>query len=143
MKRVENTLEIRVIFWVLVSLYLAGLFTLTLYPRPILETGSASAIAEYLRAHANYFYKILYADSRIVAVGNFLMFTPLVVIVNRIYPQLKSSLQILMGVLVSAVIELSQHLIPGRVADLVDLGANTASVLVGIFIVRLLQQKTP
>ena len=143
MKLGDRTVRKREIFAVVLGLYMIALFTFTFFPRPVLETGDPSAIAEYLRTHANYFYKILYADTRIVALGNFFMLTPLVVIVNRVFPQLKLRYLFISGVLLSAVIELSQRLIPGRVSDLVDLGANTVSVLVGIFLVRLLQLKTP
>ena len=112
MKLGDRTVRKREIFAVVLGLYMIALFTFTFFPRPVLETGDPSAIAEYLRTHANYFYKILYADTRIVALGNFFMLTPLVVIVNRVFPQLKLRYLFISGVLLSAVIELSQRLIP-------------------------------
>ena len=141
MKLGDRTVRKREIFAALLALYLVALFTFTFFPRPVLETGDPSAIAEYLRTHANFFYKILYADARVVAVGNFFMLTPLVVISHLVFPQMKLRVIFLTGVLLSALIELSQKLIPGRVSDLVDFCANSVSVLVGIFLVRLLQPK--
>jgi glycopeptide antibiotics resistance protein len=132
----------REIFAAVLALYLIALFTFTFFPRPVLETGDPSAIAEYLRTHANYFYKVLYADTKIVALGNFFMLTPLVVIANRVFPGAKLRTLFIIGVLLSAAIELSQRLIPGRVSDPVDLASNAISVLLGIFLVRLLQVLT-
>lgn len=131
----------REIFAALLALYLIALFTFTFFPRPVLETGDPSAIAEYLRTHANFFYKILYADARVVAIGNFFMLTPLVVISHLVFPRIKLRFIFVAGVLLSALIELSQQLIPGRVSDFVDLASNSVSVLVGIFLVRLLRLK--
>ncbi len=129
----------REIFAAVLVLYLLALLTFTFFPRPVLETGDPSEVAEYLRTHANYFYRILYADTQLVAIGNFFMFTPLVIIANRVFPDLKLRIFLFTGVFLSALIELSQKAIPGRVSDLVDLASNSASVLVGIFLVRLLQ----
>ena len=53
----------------LIYLFLLSLFVL--FPRPILESGDSSQISEFLQTHANFFYKILYADTRLVAIGNF------------------------------------------------------------------------
>lgn len=131
----------REIFAALLALYLIALLTFTFFPRPVLETGDPSAIAEYLRTHANFFYKILYADTRVVAIGNFFMLTPLVVISHLVFPRIKLRFIFVAGVLLSALIELSQQLIPGRVSDFVDLASNSVSVLVGIFLVRLLRLK--
>ena len=58
------------------TLYLLVLSLFVLFPRPILESGDPSQIAEYLRTHANFFYKILYADTHLVALGNFFMLAP-------------------------------------------------------------------
>ena len=135
----DRTVRKRELLAAVLVLYLLALLTFTFFPRPVLETGDPSAVAEYLRTHANFFYKILYADTRLVALGNFFMFTPLVLIANRVFPDLKLRIFLFTGVFLSALIELSQKAIPGRVSDLVDLASNSASVLVGIFLVRLLQ----
>ena len=131
----------REIFAVLLVGYLIALLTFTFFPRPVLETGDPFAIAEYLRTHANYFYKILYADTQLVAIGNFFMLTPLVVIANRVFPLLKLRFLLLGGVLLSGLIELSQRAIPGRVSDLADLEANSVSVLVGLLIIKIFTLK--
>jgi glycopeptide antibiotics resistance protein len=131
----------RDIFAIALVFYFITLLIFTFFPRPILESGDPSAVAEYLRTHANFFYKILYADTQLVAVGNLFMLTPLVLIANRVFPTIKLQALLILGFLLSLFIELSQLVIPGRVSDPVDLISNTFSVVFGIFLVRLLQQK--
>ena len=124
-------------------IYLLAVLTFTFFPRPILETGNPSAIAEYLQTHANFFYKILYADTHLVAIGNLFMLTPFVYLAKLVFPQVKLIKLFLFGVFISLAIELSQIFIPGRVSDPVDFLANSASVLLGVFLVRLLLPKQP
>jgi VanZ family protein len=124
-------------------IYLLAVLTFTFFPRPILETGNSSAIAEYLQSHSNFFYKILYADTHQVAIGNLFMLTPFVYLAKLVFPQVKLIKLFLFGVFISLAIELSQIFIPGRVSDPVDFLANSASVLLGIFLVRLLLPKQP
>lgn len=131
----------RDIFAIALVFYFITLLIFTFFPRPILESGDPSAVAEYLRTHANFFYKILYADTQLVALGNLFMLTPLVLIANRVFPTVKLQALLILGFLLSLFIELSQLVIPGRVSDPVDLISNTFSVVFGIFLVRLLQQK--
>jgi glycopeptide antibiotics resistance protein len=123
------------------AIYLASLSLFVLFPRPVLETGDPSQIAQYLQTHANFFYKILYADTRLVALSNFLMLTPLPVILNAIYPTISLKKIFFFGSALSALFELTQLLIPGRVSDFVDFLSNSLSVLLGIAIVRLLRRK--
>ena len=123
------------------AIYLASLSLFVLFPRPVLETGDPSQIAQYLQTHANFFYKILYADTRLVALGNFLMLTPLPVILNAIYPTISLKKIFFFGSALSALFELTQLLIPGRVSDFVDFLSNSLSVLLGIAIVRLLRRR--
>ena len=141
MKVGDRNIRKRDIFAFALVLYFITLLIFTFFPRPILESGDPSAVSEYLRTHANYFYKILYADTRLVAIGNLFMLTPLVFIANRVFPDLKLRTLLIVGFLLSLFIELSQLVIPGRVSDPVDLISNTFSVLLGVFLVRLLQQK--
>ena len=123
------------------AIYLASLSLFVLFPRPVLETGDPSQIAQYLETHANFFYKILYADTRLVALGNLLMLTPLPIILNAIYPAISLRKIFFFGTALSALFELIQLVIPGRVSDLVDFLSNSLSVLVGIVIVRLLRNR--
>jgi len=123
------------------AIYLAFLSLFVLFPRPVLETGDPSQIAQYLQTHANFFYKILYADTRLVALGNFLMLAPLPIILNVINPKISLKKIFLFGASLSALFELTQLLIPGRVSDFVDFLSNCLSVLLGIAIVRLLRRK--
>ena len=123
------------------AIYLASLSLFVLFPRPVLETGDPSQIAQYLQTHASFFYKILYADTRLVALGNFFMLLPLPIILNAINPTISLRKIFLLGASLSALFELTQMLIPGRVSDFVDFLANCLSVLLGIAIVRLLRRK--
>ena len=139
----DRNIRKRDLFAIALLLYLIALLTFTFFPRPILESGNPSAIAEYLQTHANFFYKILYADTHLVALGNLFMLTPFVYLAKLVFPQVKLIKLFLSGVFISLTIELSQIFIPGRVSDPVDFLANSASVLLGIFLVRLLQQNHP
>ena len=139
----DRNIRKRDLFAIALVIYLIALLTFTFFPRPILESGNPSAIAEYLQTHANFFYKILYADTHLVAIGNLFMLTPFVYLAKLVFPQVKLIKLFLSGVFISLTIELSQVFIPGRVSDPVDFLANSASVLLGIFLVRLLQQNHP
>ena len=139
----EKNIRKRDLFAIALVIYLIALLTFTFFPRPILESGDPSAIAEYLQTHANFFYKILYADTHLVAIGNLFMLTPFVYLAKLVFPQVKLVKLFLLGVFISLAIELSQIFIPGRVSDPVDFLANSASVLLGIFLVRLLLPKLP
>jgi len=133
----------RDLFAIALAIYLLAVLTFTFFPRPILESGNPSAIAEYLQTHANFFYKILYADTHLVAIGNLFMLTPFVYLAKLVFPQVKLLKLFFYGVVLSLVIEFSQLFIPGRVSDPVDFLANSVSVLLGIFLVRLLLPKQP
>jgi glycopeptide antibiotics resistance protein len=139
----DKNIRKRDLFAIALVIYLIALLTFTFFPRPILESGNPSAIAEYLQTHANFFYKILYADTHLVAIGNLFMLTPFVYLAKLVFPQVKLIKLFLFGVFISLAIELSQIFIPGRVSDPVDFLANSVSVLLGIFLVRLLLPKQP
>lgn len=119
--------------------YLFLLLTFVFFPRPILETGDESAIAEFLQSHANIFYKILYADTHLVAFANFLMLTPFVLLAHLLSPTTKKRTLALIGSGISLEIELVQRFIPGRVSDFRDLYSNVISVLLGLLIIRFLR----
>jgi len=139
----DRNIRKRDLFAIALVIYLLAVLTFTFFPRPILESGNPSAIAEYLQTHANFFYKILYADTHLVAIANLFMLTPFVYLAKLVFPQVKLIKLFLFGVFISLAIELSQIFIPGRVSDPVDFLANSASVLLGIFLVRLLLPKQP
>ena len=139
----DRNIRKRDLFALALVIYLFAILTLTFFPRPILETGDSSAIAEYLQNHANFYYKILYADTHLVAIGNLFMLTPFVYLAKLVFPQIKLTKLFLCGVVLSLTIELSQIFIPGRVSDPIDFLANSAGMLLGIFLVRLLLPKQP
>lgn len=119
------------------ALYLIALFLFTFFPRPILESGDPAQIQEFLRAHANFFYKILYADANHVATGNYFMLTPFIVMAHLVFPRIKLIKLFAAGVALSALIEITQIFIPGRVSDPVDFASNSASLLIGIALIAL------
>ena len=139
----DRNIRKRDLFAIALAVYLLAVLTFTFFPRPILESGNPSAIAEYLQTHANFFYKILYADTHLVAIGNLFMLTPFVYLAKLVFPKVKLLNLFLYGVVLSLAIEFSQLFIPGRVSDPVDFLANSVSVLLGIFLVRLLLPKQP
>lgn len=134
----DRTLRKREIFALLLVIYLFSVLLFTFFPRPILESGDPTAISEFLKSHANFFYKIIYADTRWVALGNYFMLTPLPIIASRIFPTLRLRYIFVAGMALSATIEISQLYIPGRVSDVVDFASNSLSVLLGIAAVRFL-----
>ena len=119
------------------ALYLIALFLFTFFPRPILETGDPAQIQEFLRAHANFFYKILYADANHVATGNYFMLTPFIVMAHLVFPHTHLFKLFISGVLLSGLIEIAQIFIPGRVSDPVDFASNSASLLIGIAVIAV------
>ena len=119
------------------ALYLIALFLFTFFPRPILETGDPAQIQEFLRAHANFFYKILYADANSVATGNYFMLTPFIVMAHLVFPHTHLFKLFISGVLLSGLIEIAQIYIPGRVSDPVDFASNSASLLIGIAVIAV------
>ena len=121
----------------LLALYLFSLASLVLFPRPILESGNPSAIAEFIKTHSNFFYKILYADAQKVSIANFFMLTPFVLLTRLAFPMTKLSHIALIGVALSASIEILQNFIPGRVPDIHDFVSNSVSILIGIFVLIL------
>ena len=123
-------------------LYLASLTLFVFFPRPILESGDSAAIAEFIKTHSGFFYRILYADSQSVATANFFMLTPFVLLAVLVFPEAKLSQITLVGIGISAFIEIIQTIIPGRVSDLTDLLANSVSVLIGSIIVAIFRKRT-
>ena len=126
----------------LLGIYLIALSLFVFFPRPILESNSTTSISEFLQTHANLFYKILYANDRAVAIANFFMLTPFALITHFVFPRLKLGKIFLYGCIISAVIELAQLEIPGRVSDFRDFLSNALSVGIGLIIVRFLRRKS-
>ncbi len=121
-------------------MYLLSLSLFLLFPRPVLDNSDPSQIAQFLQLHSNFFYKILYADTRLHALGNLLMLIPLPIILSEIYPSISFKRIFIFGASLSAFYELIQLLIPGRVSDVLDFLSNCLSVLIGNAFVRLLRR---
>ena len=112
--------------------YLSALLLFVFFPRPILLSGDASAIAEFLRTHNNFFYRIIYADSNKVAIGNYLMLTIPTILLIILKPKFGALRTLISGAALSAFIELAQIFIPGRVPDMTDWISNVVSVAIGL-----------
>jgi len=106
----------------------------TLFPRPLLESANPGEIEEFLRSNANLFYKILYADTSLVNIGNYLLLFPFALLVSWAFPTLSVISRFLSAALISGFIEISQIWIPGRVSDVVDFISNIFGVAIGILI---------
>ena len=119
------------------GVYLLVLLLFTLFPRPLLESSNLGELEEFLRNNANIFYKILYADSSLVYVGNYLLLFPFAVLVSWNFPSWSILKRILSAVMVSGFIEISQFFIPGRVSDIVDFLSNVLGAALGILVYEL------
>lgn len=113
--------------------YLLPLLFFTLFPRPLLDSANPGEIEEYL-SQANLFYKILYADTSLVYIGNYLLLFPFALLVSWAFPMWSVVSRLLNAVLISAFIEISQIWIPGRVSDAVDFLSNALGAAIGILI---------
>jgi len=113
---------------------LLTLLVFTLFPRPLLESGNPSEIEEFLRTHANIFYKILYADTSLVYVGNYLLLFPFALLISWVFSTWSFIIRLICSVLISGFIEISQIWIPGRVSDPVDFLANVLGSAIGLLV---------
>jgi glycopeptide antibiotics resistance protein len=109
---------------VVLTLYTLLLLLFTLFPRPVLESSDASALLEFLRENQGVFFKILYADSDSVYVGNYLMFMPLALLLSSVKPGWSKLKRLLVLIFLSGSIEIAQLIIPGRTSDLIDFFSN-------------------
>jgi len=85
-----------------------------------LESANPVEIEEFLLTHANLFYKILYADTSLVYIGNYVLLFPISLLASWASPSWSVITLLLSAVLISGFIEISQTWIPGRVSDIVD-----------------------
>ena len=106
----------------------------TLFPRPLLESGNPIEIEEFLRTHANIFYKILYADTSLVYIGNYLLLFPFSLLISWVFSTWTFITRLFCSVLISGFIEISQIWIPGRVSDPVDFLSNVLGAAIGLLV---------
>ena len=106
----------------------------TLFPRPLLESGNPGEIEEFLQTHANIFYKILYADTSLVYIGNYLLLLPFALLISWVFSKWSFITRLLCSVLISGFIEISQIWIPGRVSDPVDFLSNVLGSAIGLLV---------
>jgi glycopeptide antibiotics resistance protein len=117
------------------------LLLFTLFPRPILESSDANALLEFLRDNQGIFFKILYADSDSVYVGNYFMFMPLAFLISLIKSNWSRVQRVLVIICFSGTIEIAQLFIPGRTSDLIDFLSNVFGGFLVILIFDLLRSR--
>jgi len=113
---VKNQFSVKKVLPLLFATYICLTLLFTLYPRPILLSTDPSEIELFLMTHTGLFYKVLYADTTLVTISNYLLLTLPALIVKIRLPSL----------------------IPGRVSDLLDLFSNTVSALLGLAFAQLI-----
>ena len=116
------------------AVYFLTLLVFTLFPRPLLESGNPGEIEEFLRTHANIFYKILYADTSLVYIGNYLLLFPFALLISQVFSTWTFITRLICSVLISGFIEISQIWIPGRVSDPVDFLSNILGAAIGLLV---------
>ena len=134
---VKNQFGVSKVLPLLFVTYICLALLFTLYPRPILLSTDPSEIELFLMTHTGLFYKVLYADTTLVMIGNYLLLTLPALIVKIRFPNIKSKFILTFFFVLSLFIELLQRLIPGRVSDLVDLFSNTVSAFLGLAFAHL------
>ncbi|NCX35919.1 MAG: VanZ family protein [Actinobacteria bacterium] len=120
----KSSKQTKFTFATILIFYIFLLLLFTLFPRPILESSDANALLEFLRDNQGIFFKILYADSDSVYVGNYFMFMPLAFLISLIKSNWSRVQRVLVIVCFSGTIEISQVIIPGRTSDLIDFLSN-------------------
>jgi glycopeptide antibiotics resistance protein len=117
--------------------YICLALLFTLFPRPILLSTDPAEIELFFQTHTGPFYKVLYADSDKVAIGNYLLLTIPALLVKLGFARRSSALILVIFFGFSLLIELIQQVIPGRVSDPMDLFSNTLSAVIGLLLAYL------
>jgi glycopeptide antibiotics resistance protein len=94
---------------------------------------------EFLRDNQGIFFKILYADSESVYVGNYFMFMPLAFLISLIKSNWSRVQRVLVIVCLSGTIEITQLIIPGRTSDVVDFLSNVLGGFLVILVIDLIR----
>ena len=121
----------------LLTTYICLALLFTLFPRPILLSADTAEIELFFQTHTGLFYKVLYADSDKVAIGNYLLLTIPAFLVKFRFAKSNPALILALFFILSLVIELIQQVIPGRVSDPMDLFSNTISAGIGLLLAHL------
>lgn len=135
--KVKIGLNVKILLPLLLISYICLTLLFTLFPRPILLSNNPSEIQLFFQTHTGIFYKVLYADSEKVAIGNFLLLTIPALLVKIRFDKSNPALILALFFILSLVIELTQKVIPGRVSDPMDLFSNTISAVIGLLLAHL------
>jgi len=128
---------LKILLPLLLISYICLALLFTLFPRPILLSTDPAEIELFFQTHTGLFYQVLYADSKKVAIGNFLLLTIPALLVKIRFAKSNSVLILALFFLLSLLIELIQQVIPGRVSDPIDLFSNTISGVIGLLLAHL------
>ena len=135
--KVKSGFNLKILLPLLLISYICLALLFTLFPRPILLSTDPAEIELFFQTHTGLFYQVLYADSKKVAIGNFLLLTIPALLVKIRFAKSNSVLILALFFLLSLLIELIQQVIPGRVSDPIDLFSNTISGVIGLLLAHL------
>jgi glycopeptide antibiotics resistance protein len=110
--------------------YLATLALSVFIARPDLENPNLKPWLSGELVIIRLLHSVLYLEGGIAWVLNFVLLVPYAFFLTRIYAGISSALVVAFCSLFSMTIEAMQIIIPGRVADVRDIAANTAGALV-------------
>ena len=115
------------------ALYLAVVAWVTLGPQPIalLRAGGVWRLLAIFQRHNSTAW-ITYP--RLEFTANVLMFVPIGLFLLLLFGRRLWWLAVIMGVLLSVVIEFTQLFLPGRVSDVRDLMSNSLGALIGVLL---------
>lgn len=137
-------------YWMIFSVYLAGVASLTLFPLPVQRSLIDDVIREQHGEQHNFIPFKLLLDTvmsgqgeafLIQVMGNVLLFVPLGIFVLVLYPMMKRRNVIMLGLLMSIGIESTQAIIGlfigynYRSFDVDDLWLNTLGTAFGVLII--------
>jgi VanZ family protein len=129
----------------LLATYASILGLFLLWPRSIDEfTPTTATIEPTTSAASQAAHNLLYISGYQEILGNFAMLIPVVLLIRKISPAMKSQSTLLICLFATIFIELLQIYIPGRVSDVRDVvlnagGASTAMVFLEIRTRRLMR----
>jgi glycopeptide antibiotics resistance protein len=115
------------------ALYLAGVAWITLGPQPValVRAGGIWKLLALLQRHSSTAW-IHYSTVEFSA--NVLMFVPIGLFLLLLFGRRLWWFAVIMGVLLSSVIEFTQLYLPGRVSDVRDLASNSLGALIGVLV---------
>ena len=115
------------------ALYLGAVAWITLGPQPVglVRAGGVWQLLALFQRHTSTAW-ITYPTVEFTA--NVLMFVPIGLFLLLLFGRKLWWLAVIMGVLLSSLIEFTQLYLPGRVSDVRDLSSNSLGALIGVLV---------